>query len=293
MTQPLIIDGKAIARQVRAEVKARVARLGARGITPGLRILHVGEDPASDVYVGSKEKASAQAGIACSTRRLPATAGLADCIAAVEEWNHDPAVHGVIVQLPLPKGIDPHAVLDRLDPRKDADGLTTWSAGALVSGRAGFKPATPLGIIELLVRSSIPITGRRVVVVGRSELVGRPLANLLMLRGERADATVTVCHTRTADLGAVTRTAEILVLATGKAGLVTGEMVSEGVVVIDAGITRLDTPEGCRLVGDADFASVAPRASAITPVPGGVGPMTVAMLLCNTVTAAENVGGKP
>jgi methylenetetrahydrofolate dehydrogenase (NADP+)/methenyltetrahydrofolate cyclohydrolase len=291
MTQPVIIDGKAVARDVRREVAERVARLVEAGTRPGLRILHVGEDPASEVYVGSKEKASAGAGIDCRCRRLPQTATFEDCTAAVEEWNRDPAVHGVIVQLPLPAGIDAHAVLDRLDPHKDVDGLTSWSAGALASGREGFRPATPLGIIELLVRYKIPIRGRRVVIVGRSELIGRPLAALLLLRGERADATVTVCHTGTRDLGAVTREAEILVLATGKAGLVNGDMVREGVAVIDAGITRVGEGAECRLLGDADFASVAPRASAITPVPGGVGPMTVAMLLANTAAAAEKRGG--
>jgi methylenetetrahydrofolate dehydrogenase (NADP+)/methenyltetrahydrofolate cyclohydrolase len=292
MTRPLIIDGKVTARQVRAEVKERVARLCGRGVVPGLRILHVGADPASEVYVGAKERAGSAVGIDCRTRRLDATAGPADCIAAVEEWNRDPAVHGVIVQLPLPGGVDPHAVLDRLDPRKDVDGLTTWSAGALATGRDGFRPATPLGIVELLVRHRITISGRRVVIVGRSALVGRPLAGLLMLRGERADATVTVCHTRTRALASATLDAEILVLATGMPGLVTGDMVSDGVVVIDAGITRIGEGPQCRLIGDADFATVAQKASAITPVPGGVGPMTVAMLLSNTAAAAEQAAGQ-
>ncbi len=291
MNNPVVIDGKAIARQVRKEVKDRVERLVAVGTRPALRILHVGADPASEVYVGAKQKASEKAGIDCSVRRLDAGARLEDCVAAVEEWNRDPLVHGVIVQLPLPAGVDPHAVLDRLDPQKDVDGLTAWSMGALLSGRDGFRPATPLGIVELLARSGIAISGRRVVVVGRSELVGKPLANLLLLRGERADATVTVCHTRTADLAAVTRTAEILVLAAGRPGLVNGTMVSDGVVVIDAGINRIGQGSECRLVGDADYGSVAARAAAITPVPGGVGPMTVAMLLCNTTLAAEKLTG--
>jgi methylenetetrahydrofolate dehydrogenase (NADP+)/methenyltetrahydrofolate cyclohydrolase len=215
--------------------------------------------------------------------RLPESASFADVAAVIESWNRDPAVHGFIVQLPLPRGIDAHAVLKLVSPDKDVDGLSPASLGALAAGRPGFMPATPSGIIELLLRNGITIPGKRVVIVGRGELVGKPLANMLLLRGERGDATVTVCHSRTQDLSAVCRTAEILVVAAGRARLVTGEMVSEGVVVVDAGTNSV----AGKLVGDVDFETVAAKASAITPVPGGVGPMTVAMLLANTVKAAE------
>jgi methylenetetrahydrofolate dehydrogenase (NADP+)/methenyltetrahydrofolate cyclohydrolase len=287
MTQPLILDGKAVAKAVRAELARRVAELEARGTMPGLRILLVGSDPASQVYVSSKEKASAGIGVNARAERLPESASFADVAGVIESWNRDPAVHGFIVQLPLPRGIDSHEVLKLVSPDKDVDGLSPASLGALAAGRPGFMPATPSGIIELLLRNGITIPGKRVVIVGRGELVGKPLASMLLLRGERGDATVTVCHSRTQDLGAVCRTAEILVVAVGRARLVTGEMVSEGVVVVDAGTSSV----GGRLVGDVDFETVAAKASAITPVPGGVGPMTVAMLLANTVKAAEQAAG--
>jgi len=283
MATPLILDGKAAAKAIRAELARRVAELVAGGVKPGLRILLAGNDPASQVYVSSKVKASAGTGVSAVVERLPESASLDDVARIVESWNRDPLVHGFIVQLPLPRGIDPLAVLKLISPAKDVDGLSPASLGALASGRPGFTPATPTGIIELLLRNGITISGRRVVIVGRGELVGKPLANMLLLRGERGDATVTVCHTRTRDLGAACRTAEILVVAAGRARLITGEMVSEGVVVVDAGTNSVDG----HLVGDVDFETVAPRASAITPVPGGVGPMTVAMLLANTVKAAE------
>jgi methylenetetrahydrofolate dehydrogenase (NADP+)/methenyltetrahydrofolate cyclohydrolase len=287
MANPRLLDGRAAAKTVRAELVRRVAALEARGVRPGLRILQVGSDPASSIYVASKEKASAKVGIDTRVERLPESAGLADIAKVVGDWNQDSSVHGLIVQLPLPRGVDSHAVLGLVSPDKDADGLSPASLGALASGRPGFMPATPSGIIELLLRNGITIPGKRVVIVGRGELVGRPLASMLLLRGERGDATVTVCHSRTRDLGAVCRTAEVLVVATGRAGLVTGEMVSEGVVVVDAGTNSI----GGKLVGDVDFESVAARASAITPVPGGVGPMTVAMLLANAVRAAELASG--
>jgi methylenetetrahydrofolate dehydrogenase (NADP+)/methenyltetrahydrofolate cyclohydrolase len=287
MTQPLILDGKAAAKAIRAELARRVAVLEASGTKPGLRILLVGSDPASQVYVSSKEKASAGIGVSARVERLPESASFADVAAVIESWNRDPAVHGFIVQLPLPRGIDAHAVLKLVSPDKDVDGLSPASLGALAAGRPGFMPATPSGIIELLLRNGITIPGKRVVIVGRGELVGKPLASMLLLRGERGDATVTVCHSRTQDLSAVCRTAEILVVAAGRARLVTGEMVSEGVVVVDAGTNSV----AGKLVGDVDFETVAAKASAITPVPGGVGPMTVAMLLANTVKAAEQAAG--
>jgi methylenetetrahydrofolate dehydrogenase (NADP+)/methenyltetrahydrofolate cyclohydrolase len=283
MTRPLLLDGKAAARAVRAELAQRIAVLQTRGVKPGLRILQVGSDPASSIYVASKVKASAKTGVDARLERLPDSARLADIAEVIGVWNRDSSVHGFIVQLPLPRGIDSQAVLGLVDPDKDVDGLSPASLGALAAGHPGFMPATPSGIIELLLRNGITISGKRVVIVGRGELVGRPLTSMLLLRGERGDATVTVCHSRTQDLGVVCRTAEILVVATGRAGLVTGEMVNEGVVVVDAGTNSI----GGKLVGDVDFESVAAKASAITPVPGGVGPMTVAMLLANTVRAAE------
>ena len=287
MTQPVVLDGRAAAKAVRAELAQRVIELESHGVKPGLRILLVGSDPASCVYVASKVKASAKVGIDARAERLPENASFGDVGGLVESWNRDPAVHGYIVQLPLPRQLEAHLVLKLVSPIKDVDGLSPASLGALASGRPGFMPATPSGIIELLLRNGITISGKRVVIVGRGELVGKPLASMLLLRGERGDATVTVCHTRTRDMGAVCRTAEILVVAAGRAGLVTGEMVSEGVVVVDAGTNSV----GGKLVGDVDFESVAPKASAITPVPGGVGPMTVAMLLANTVRAAEQAAG--
>jgi methylenetetrahydrofolate dehydrogenase (NADP+)/methenyltetrahydrofolate cyclohydrolase len=287
MANPVLLDGKATARAIRAELARRVAALQTRGVKPGLRILQVGNDPASTIYVGSKAKSSARLGIDARVEHLPESADSAAITAVVRSWNDDTSVHGFIVQLPLPPGIDAHAVLSLVNPDKDVDGLSPASIGKLAAGRPGFMPATPSGIIELLLRNGITISGQRVVIVGRGELVGRPLASMLLLRGERGDATVTVCHSRTRDLGAVCRAAEILVVATGRAGLVTGDMVSEGVVVVDAGTNSVDG----KLVGDVDFESVAAKASAITPVPGGVGPMTVAMLLANTVRAAELASG--
>lgn len=287
MAQLLVLDGKAAAKGVRAELAERVTVLETRGVKPGLRILQVGSDPASSIYVASKVKASAKIGIDARVERLAENAGFAAIAGVIGAWNLDPAVHGFIIQLPLPRDIDAHVVLELVNPAKDVDGLSPASLGALAAGRPGFMPATPSGIIDLLLRNGITIPGKRVVIVGRGELVGRPLASMLLLRGERGDATVTVCHSRTQDLSAVCRTAEILVVATGRAGLVTGEMVSKGVVVVDAGTNSI----GGKLVGDVDFESVAARASAITPVPGGVGPMTVVMLLANTVRAAELAAG--
>jgi methylenetetrahydrofolate dehydrogenase (NADP+) / methenyltetrahydrofolate cyclohydrolase len=285
--KPLLLDGKAAANDVRAELARRVTTLETRGVKPGLRILQVGGDPASSIYVASKVKASAKIGIDARVEHLAENAGIAAIAETIGGWNRDAAVHGFIIQLPLPRGIDAHGVLSLVNPAKDVDGLSPASLGALAAGRPGFMPATPSGIIELLLRNGITIPGSRVVIVGRGELVGKPLASMLLLRGERGDATVTVCHSRTRDLGAVCRTAEILVVATGRPGLVTGEMVSEGVVVVDAGTNSI----GGKLVGDIDFESVVAKASAITPVPGGVGPMTVAMLLANTVRAAELAAG--
>ena len=249
MVEPHLLDGKAAAKAVRVELARRVSVLRARGVWPGLRILQVGSDPASTIYVGSKVTASAKVGIDARVERLTDNVGFADIARVVAGWNTDSSVHGLIVQLPLPSGIDAHAVLSLVDQQKDVDGLSPANLGALASGRPLFTPATPTGIIELLVRNGITIPGKLFVIVGRGELVGRPLASMLLLRGERGDATVTVCHSRTPDLGVVCRAAQILVVATGRAGLVTGEMVTEGVVVVDAGTNTVD----CRLVGDVDL----------------------------------------
>lgn len=281
-----VIDGRAVAARVREEVKDRAGRLAACGVVPRLGIILAGGYAPSQVYVRSKEKACGDAGMCATVERFPDDVIEAELLELIAAWNADPQFHGMIVQLPLPAGVDERRVLAAVDPLKDVDGLTPASLGLLVSGRPRFVPATPAGVVELLLRSGVGISGRRVVIVGRSELVGKPLANALLLKGGRGDATVTVCHSRTPDLGLVTRTAEVLVVAAGRPGLVTAAMVRPGAVVIDVGTNRVDG----RLVGDVDFADVATVAAAVSPVPGGVGPMTVAMLLWNTVCAAEGVG---
>jgi methylenetetrahydrofolate dehydrogenase (NADP+)/methenyltetrahydrofolate cyclohydrolase len=279
----MLLDGRSLARTIRRELAARVEALKQRGIAPALRILLIGDHAPSRVYVRNKERAAAEAGIDCRIEHLPSDATLGVALSAVTNWNSDPSVHGVIVQLPVPGHLDADTLVGAVSPRKDVDGLSPASLAALASGRPTFLPATPSGIIELLIRNGIALPGKKVVIIGRGELVGRPLSQMLLLRGERGDATVTVCHSRTRDLGVECRSADIVVAATGMAGLVTADMVKEGVVVIDAGTSERDG----RLVGDVDFESVAPKAAAITPVPGGVGPMTVAMLLANVVLAAE------
>lgn len=281
-----ILDGKATARAVRSEVASRVSQLRQTGLRPCLAVVIAGHHPPSAVYVRNKERACTEVGIDFVREQLTGDTDATQVVSAVEKLNADPMVNGIIVQLPLPEGIDVQRVIDRIAPEKDVDGLTSTSLGRLLSGCPDFVPATPAGIVELLVRNHITISGRRVVIVGRSSLVGKSLANLLLLRGHRGNATVTVCHTATPDLAQVCREGEILVVAAGKTGLVTGDMIADGAVVIDAGINR--TPDG--LAGDVDFASAEARASAITPVPGGVGPMTVAMLLFNVVRAAARQG---
>ena len=291
MPDPRLLDGRAVAASVRSELAAKVASLRARGTVPGLAVVLVGDNPASVSYVTAKEKACAEVGIASHPHHLPASTTQADLLALVARLNADPAVHGILVQLPLPRGFDEDAVLLAIDPAKDVDGFHPVSAGRLLLGQPTFLPCTPHGILVLLERSGIPVAGRHVVVVGRSNIVGKPLANLLLRRG--VDATVTVCHTRTPDLGRFTRQADILVVAAGRAGTVTADMVREGAVVVDVGVNRVpdpSRPRGYRLVGDVDFDAILPKASRITPVPGGVGPMTIAMLLANTVQAAEQHG---
>jgi methylenetetrahydrofolate dehydrogenase (NADP+)/methenyltetrahydrofolate cyclohydrolase len=275
-----IIDGKAIAASIRAEVKREVEAYRAQfGEAPGLATVLVGEDPASQIYVAGKHRASEEVGIRSIAHELPAGTPEADLIDLIEDLNADDAVSGMIVQLPLPPQIDAGRVIGIVDPRKDVDGLTPTNAGLLAQGRPGLVPATPLGVMELLDRSETELAGAEAVVVGRSDLVGKPVAALLLAR----HATVTICHSRTRDLGEVCRRADALVAAVGRPKLVTGEMVKPGATVIDVGMNRTD--EG--LVGDVDFAAASEKARAITPVPGGVGPMTIAMLLRNTLTAAR------
>lgn len=279
-----ILDGKAVAAEVRAEVARRVEALRARGIVPGLAVVLVGDDPASQVYVRNKDRAACEAGFEVRTLRLPATTRQAELETAIAALNADRGVHGILVQLPLPKGLDAEAVIARLDPAKDVDGLTPRNVAALWRGEEGLVPCTPAGCIELLDRAGIAIEGRRAVVIGRSQLVGKPLAALLLAR----NATVTIAHSRSRDLPAIAREAEILVAAVGRAALVRASWIRPGATVLDVGINRL---EDGRLCGDVDFHGCLPVAGAITPVPGGIGPMTIAMLLSNTARAAARSAG--
>jgi methylenetetrahydrofolate dehydrogenase (NADP+) / methenyltetrahydrofolate cyclohydrolase len=284
-----LIDGAAIARRIREEVAARTEALRARGVTPGLSVVLVGEDPASAVYVRNKEKASVEAGMAGGTIRMPATTTEEQLIATVEGLNADPAVHGILVQMPLPSQIDPSTVIRRIDPAKDVDGFHPVNVGKLLIGEGdGFAPCTPAGVMVMLRETGVDLRGATCVVIGRSNIVGKPMAAMLVQHG--VDATVTVCHSRTRDLAAFTRNADVVIAAVGRPKLVTGDMLKPGAVVIDVGMNRIDDPtarNGSRLVGDVDFESAREVASAITPVPGGVGPMTIAMLLRNTVQSAE------
>jgi methylenetetrahydrofolate dehydrogenase (NADP+) / methenyltetrahydrofolate cyclohydrolase len=286
-----LIDGSAVARKVRDQVAVDVAALRANGIMPGLTVVLVGDDPASAVYVGGKEKASREAGMVGETIRLPSTTTQGELLALVEQLNHDESVHGILVQMPLPKQIDPDAVINRIRPEKDVDGFHPVNVGKLLIGDTdGFVPCTPAGVQHLLGEYGVRTTGAHCVIVGRSTIVGKPMAALMMQSGPLADATVTVCHSRTRDLSEHTRQADILIVAAGRARLVTADMVKPGAVVIDVGMNRIADPtakNGTRLVGDVDFEDVRRVASLITPVPRGVGPMTIAMLLRNTVTAAQ------
>jgi methylenetetrahydrofolate dehydrogenase (NADP+)/methenyltetrahydrofolate cyclohydrolase len=288
-----IIDGTAVGKAIREELKAEVAELKARGVTPGLTVVIVGDDPASHVYVRMKGKAADELGMKSDTIRLPATTSQDDLLALVDRLNADPAVHGILVQMPLPKPLSGDAVIDRIDPRKDVDGFHPVNVGKMVIGDpTGFRPCTPWGVIALLKRAGVDPSGKHAVVVGRSMIVGKPVANMLMQKAKGANATVTVCHTGTpkVDLPRFTRDADILVVAAGSPESVTGDMIKPGAVVIDVGVNRVDDPateKGYRLTGDVHFASAKEVASAITPVPGGVGPMTIAMLMTNTVQAAR------
>ncbi len=304
-----LLDGKAAAAEIRAELAGKVREMAAAGARlPQLVAVLVGEDPASQVYVGSKVRGCAEIDMLSRTLRLPAETSESELLALVDQLNEDDAVDGILVQLPLPRQIDEKKILHRISPEKDVDGFHPVNVGRLWLDEEGFTPATPTGVIDLLKRTGVPLSGRRAVVVGRSAIVGKPMTGLLL----RENCTVTVCHSRTADLPAVTREADILVAAIGRAGMIRAEHVREGAVVIDVGINRVSdaaeaerlfpgdeerrkqfASKGYILVGDVDFTQVAPKASAITPVPGGVGPLTVAMVLFNTLKAARRRQGLP
>ena len=286
-----IIDGRAIAKKVRADVAQRAIRLAERGIRPGLAVVLVGDDPASAVYTSSKAKAAEEAGMYSLNLRLPADTSEDDLLTRVDELNSDPKIHGILVQMPLPKQINPDTVIRRIDPAKDVDGFHPVNVGKLLVGeRDGFIPCTPAGIQVLLKESGVKTPGKNCVVIGRSNIVGKPMVALLMQDNDNANCTVTVCHRHTTDLKAHTLAADILIVAAGRPRIVTGDMVKPGAVVIDVGTNRVSDPGakgGSKLQGDVDFESVRQVASKITPVPGGVGPMTIAMLMANTVRAAE------
>ena len=282
-----VIDGAAAAREIQARLKERVSALGRLNVRPALAAVLVGDDPASRIYLRNKARACAESGVRSEVHELPADCAQPRLQATLEKLNADPGVSGIIVQLPLPRHLDAAAVATTISPSKDVDGLSWHNLGALMAGHPLFEPCTPRGVMALLDRAAVEIDGRRAVVIGRSTIVGKPMALMLMARG----ATVTMCHSRTRDLAAHTRRADILVAAAGRAGLVTGDMVQPGAAVIDVGINRLASG---KLAGDVDFASVRAVAAYITPVPGGVGPMTIAMVIANTVLAAErNLPSRP
>jgi methylenetetrahydrofolate dehydrogenase (NADP+)/methenyltetrahydrofolate cyclohydrolase len=289
-----VLDGTAIAREIREEIRSQVAQLVAQGVTPGLAVVIVGDDPASQVYVKNKGEACRAAGMHSDTIRLPADTSEAELLATVDRLNADHRIHGFLVQLPLPPQIDSEKVLHRISPAKDVDGFHPMNVGKLAVGDpSAFRPATPYGVQQMLIRSGIETRGAHAVIVGRSNIVGKPMANLLLQDGPGGNATVTVCHSRSRDLASITRGADILVVAIGKPKFVTAPMVKPGAVVVDVGINRVadaGDPKGYVIVGDVDYGPVSEVAGAITPVPGGVGKMTIAMLLSNTLQAAKSVG---
>src|SRR3954452_4435608 len=288
-----LIDGRAIAEKVYVDLREQIAALKTRGVTPGLAVVLVGDDPASRAYVRSKDKMSRELGLHSLKLELPESTTQDELLARINELNRDPAIHGILVQSPPPKQIDEAAIIGALNPVKDVDGFHPQNIAKIALGDStGFVPCTPLGVQRLLVESKIDIAGAHVVVLGRSMIVGKPLALLLMQKGKGGDATVTVAHSRTRDLAAVCRSADILIAAIGKPEFVKADFVREGAVVIDVGINRIDdpsTPKGNRLVGDVAYAEVAPKCRAITPVPGGVGPMTIALLIANTIKACRGI----
>jgi methylenetetrahydrofolate dehydrogenase (NADP+)/methenyltetrahydrofolate cyclohydrolase len=286
-----IIDGKQIAAQMREELKQKVAQLKTKGVIPGLAVVLVGEDPASKSYVTAKEKACEEIGMYSSDNRLPASTSQADLLALIDKFNRDPKIHGILVQLPLPKQINEDTVLLAIDPKKDVDGFHPVNVGRMVVGQKAYMPCTPHGVIQLLMRSGVKLDGAEVVVVGRSNIVGKPVANMLIQKSPTGNATVTVCHTRTKNLAEHVRRADIIIAAAGRPNTITADMVKPGAAVIDVGVNRIEDAtkkNGFRLVGDVDFEAVKEKASLITPVPGGVGPMTITMLLYNTVESAEH-----
>lgn len=288
-----IIDGKKLAADTRAEIAAGVAELKAtRGITPGLAVILVGDNPASVSYVTAKEKACHEAGMYSREIRLPADTPEQVVIDTVKSLNDDPAIHGILVQLPLPKGISEKKVIDTIAAEKDVDGFTPVNVGKMLIGEDCFLPCTPHGIVKLIEVTGMDISGKHAVVIGRSNIVGKPVAVLLSRKGKNANATVTLCHTGTPDVSVYTKTADVVVVAAGRPNTLTGDMIKPGAVVIDVGVNRVPDetkPKGYRLCGDADYESCAQVASAITPVPGGVGPMTITMLLWNTLESARKV----
>ena len=286
-----ILDGKALAEEIRGEVATGVAEMQQKhSVIPGLAAVLVGDEPASAIYVRNKRRACEEVGMVSDTFLMPADSTNEQVLARVQALNKDPRFHGILVQLPMPPQIDERLIIESLDPTKDVDGLHPFNVGKLAQGRADFVPGTPAGIQQILLRNGHDPAGANVVVCGRSDIVGKPIALLLMQRADGANATVTVCHTRTKNLAEITRQADILVAAIGLPSTITADMVKEGAVVIDVGINRVDDASqkrGYRLEGDVDFNAVSKKASAITPVPGGVGPMTIAMLLVNTLTATR------
>jgi methylenetetrahydrofolate dehydrogenase (NADP+)/methenyltetrahydrofolate cyclohydrolase len=286
-----LIDGNAIGTTMRAELAGDITKLKKAGVTPGLAVVLVGDNPASQVYVRMKGKACEEAGLYHETINLPKDTSEADLMGLLERLNANPKIHGILVQLPLPKQIDTNRALHRIDPRKDVDGFHPENVGKVVAGDpSGFRPATPYGVQQLLMRTGVETKGAHAVIVGRSNIVGRPMAALLLHDGPGGNATVTVCHSRTRNIEQHTRQADILIVAIGKPEFISGDMVKPGAVVIDVGVNRVDDPsrkQGYRLVGDVKFQEAKQVASAITPVPGGVGPMTITMLLYNTVQAAR------
>lgn len=290
-----IIDGKQVAADMRAELKEKVAKLKEEGIVPGLAVVLVGEDPASKSYVTAKERACEDIGIFSDDNRLDADTSQETLMALIDKLNKDPKINGILVQLPLPKHLDESQVLLAIDPDKDVDGFHPVNVGKMVVGEEAFLPCTPHGIIQLLLRNNVKIEGAEVVVVGRSNIVGKPIANMLIQKSDMGNATVTVCHTRTKDTAAHVKRADIIIAATGWVNTVTADMVKDGAVVIDVGVNRVEDAtkkRGYRLVGDVDFEAVKEKASLITPVPGGVGPMTITMLLFNTVESAVKANAK-
>ena len=290
-----LIDGRAIAEQIHAETTQRVATIKARGLSPGLAFVRVGEDPASRVYVGMKERMCARLGIASWMHVLPESTGQAELLALLGKLNADPRVHGILVQAPLPPHINAASVFAAVRPEKDVDGFHPVNVGKLMLGDpTGFVPCTPGGVHELLIRAQVPIEGAEVVVLGRGNIVGKPMLAILLQKARHANATVTLCHTRTRDIAAHCRRADILIAAMGVAEFVKADMIRPGTVIVDVGVNRVadaSNKNGYRLVGDVDFARVQPLAGKITPNPGGVGPMTIALLMRNTVRAAEMAAG--